>query len=134
LDNIFYQTYSKLLTTILDSVIAFLSADCMMMQIKDYLSNLSYLLCNMMGNEMLTEFAIFILCCIVLKPAINLVCDPHYLNSKLYGWLSYKERLVAKAKRKYLYAATYEDFMEMIEHCEDIEQLKHIRFIYGVQA
>jgi len=65
----------------------------------------------------------------VLKPAVDLVCDPHYLNSKLYGWLSYKERLVAKAKRKYLYAATYELFMEMIEQCTDIEQLKHIRFI-----
>jgi len=69
-------------------------------------------------------------CVLVLKPAVDLVCDPHYLNSKLYGWLSCKERLVAKAKRKYVYAATYEDFMEIIEQCEDIEQLKHIRFNY----
>jgi len=68
-------------------------------------------------------------CFAVLKPAVDLVCDPHYLNSKLYGWLAYKEHLAAKAKRKYLYAATYELFMEMIEQCEDIEQLKHIRFI-----
>jgi len=75
-----------------------------------------------------------IFCFTVLKPAVDLVCDPHYLNSKLYGWLSYKERLVAKAKRKYLYAATYEDFMEMIEQCGDIEQLKHIRLILQVQA
>lgn len=73
------------------------------------------------------ELVMSVLCFTVLKPAIDLVCDPHYLNSKLYGWLSYKERLVAKAKRKYLYAATYELFMEMIEHCEDVEQLKHIR-------
>jgi len=87
-----------------------------------------------MVSELITDFESFILCFTVLKPAINLVCDPYYLNSKLFGWLSYKERLVAKAKRKYLYAATYEDFMEMIEQCEDIEQLKHIRFVHQVQA
>ena len=66
----------------------------------------------------------------MLKPAVDLVCDPHYLNCKLHGWLTYKEHMVAKANRKYLYAATYEDFMEMIEQCEDIEQLKHIRFVH----
>jgi len=70
----------------------------------------------------------------VLKPAVDLVCDPHYLNSKLYGWLSYRECLVAKESKKYLYAATYENFMEMIEQCEDIERLKHIRFIHHVYS
>ena len=72
------------------------------------------------------------LCFIVLKPAIDLVCDPYYLNSKLYDWLRYKERITAKENRKYLYAETYEKFMEMIEQCQDIERLKHLRFAYFV--
>jgi len=74
------------------------------------------------------------LCFTVLKPAVDLVCDPHYLNGKIYGWLSYKEHLVAKENKKYLYAATYEKFMEMIEQCDNIERLKHIRFIHQVYS
>ena len=83
--------------------------------------------CDPTQNEQL--IGCVVPCFTVLKPAVDLVCDPHYLNSKLYGWLQYKEHLVAKENRKYLYAETYENFMEMIERCEDIERLKHIRSI-----
>lgn len=63
----------------------------------------------------------------VLKPGIDLICDPDYLNQKLLNWLDYREKLYLENKRTYSYAATYEDFMKMIEQCQDIEHLKQMR-------
>ena len=64
----------------------------------------------------------------VLKPGIDLICDPDYLNQKLLSWLEYREMLYLESKRTYSYAATYEDFMKMIDQCHDIEHLKQMRY------
>ena len=65
----------------------------------------------------------------VFKPAIDLICDPDYINDKWHGWLDFKEQLQVEHKRTYHYAATYEDFVEIIRNCSDIEQLKHMRLV-----
>ena len=58
-----------------------------------------------------------------------MLCDPDYINQLLLGWLDYREKLAEEHKRTYTYAATYEDFMKMIEDCYDIEHLKQIRYM-----
>ncbi|XP_052796615.1 sorting nexin-25-like [Mya arenaria] len=64
----------------------------------------------------------------VLKPSIELLCDPDYLNIKLLAYIEYREKLSEDTRRTYTYAATYEDFVKMIRKCEDIEHLKQLRF------
>ncbi|WAQ97897.1 SNX25-like protein [Mya arenaria] len=63
----------------------------------------------------------------VLKPSIELLCDPDYLNIKLLAYIEYREKLSEDTRRTYTYAATYEDFVKMIRKCEDIEHLKQLR-------
>lgn len=64
----------------------------------------------------------------VLKPSIDLLCDPDYINLKLLGYIEYREKLSEDTRRTYTYAATYEDFVKMIEQYADIEHLKQLRF------
>ncbi|CAG2166197.1 unnamed protein product, partial [Oppiella nova] len=60
--------------------------------------------------------------------AINLICDPIYLNKKLLDYLKYHKIELEKHRQTYAYADTYEDFIKMINHCCDVEDLKRIRF------
>ncbi|XP_014666019.1 PREDICTED: sorting nexin-25-like isoform X2 [Priapulus caudatus] len=64
----------------------------------------------------------------VLKPCIDMVCDPDYINQKLVIWLESRETEYETHRRTYAYAATYETFIKMINACTDIEQLKQIRY------
>jgi len=64
---------------------------------------------------------------VVLKPSIDLLCDPDYINLTLLAYIEYREKLSEDTKRTYTYAATYEDFVKMISKCEDIEHLKQLR-------
>ncbi|XP_054164118.1 sorting nexin-25-like [Oppia nitens] len=63
-----------------------------------------------------------------LLNAINLICDPIYLNQKLLDYLKYHKIESEKHQQTYAYAETYEDFIKMINHCCDVEDLKRIRF------
>ncbi|XP_067663522.1 sorting nexin-25-like isoform X1 [Haliotis asinina] len=63
-----------------------------------------------------------------LKPMVDLICDPDYINLKLLSYLEYREKLSEDTRRTYTYAATYEDFVKKIEMCEDIEHLKQMRY------
>ena len=65
---------------------------------------------------------------IVFKPAVDLICDPDYLNQKVAGWLAHQEQLALEHKATYSYAATYEDFMKLIKDSVDIEHLKQMRY------
>ena len=58
-----------------------------------------------------------------------MLCDPDYINQKLYDWFEYRERLSYEHRRTYTAAATYEEFMKMIELCHDIEHLKQMRCV-----
>ena len=57
-----------------------------------------------------------------------LSCDPYFINSTLHGWLSYREQLSTLHSRKYSFAASYEQFMEIIEKTSSVEQLKELRY------
>ena len=60
--------------------------------------------------------------------AINLICDPIYLNKKLLDYLKWHKIELEKHRQTYAYADNYEDFIKMINHCCDVEDLKRIRF------
>lgn len=64
----------------------------------------------------------------VLKPTVDMLCDPDYINRKLIGYIDYRQQLSEDTKRTYTYAATYEDFIKLIDKCNDIEHLKQIRY------
>ena len=66
---------------------------------------------------------------LVLKPSIDLICDPDYINLKLLSYIEYREKLSEDTRIKYTYAATYEDFVKMIDNYEDIELLKQMRWV-----
>ena len=59
-----------------------------------------------------------------------MLCDPEYLNDKVLAYLDYRAKLCEDTRKSYTYAATYEDFVKMIQSCDDIEYLKHIRYIF----
>ena len=63
----------------------------------------------------------------VFKPAVDLICEPDYFNSKVLGWFEYREQLAQEHKRTYTYAATYEEFMKKIKGSNDVEHLKQMR-------
>ncbi|CAG5115635.1 unnamed protein product [Candidula unifasciata] len=64
----------------------------------------------------------------VLKPMIDLICEPDYINQKLLDYLSYREKQYADTKRTYMYSATYEGFMKMIKSSESIADLRQMRY------
>ncbi|KAK3099373.1 hypothetical protein FSP39_003500 [Pinctada imbricata] len=64
----------------------------------------------------------------VLKPTVDMICDPDYINQKLIGYIDYRRQLSEDTRRTYTYAETYEDFVKMIQKCTDIEHLKQIRY------
>lgn len=56
-----------------------------------------------------------------------MLCDPDYINQKLINYIDYRQQLSEDTRKKYTYAATYEEFVKLIDKCEDIEHLKQIR-------
>ncbi|KAL4230572.1 sorting nexin 25 [Mactra antiquata] len=64
----------------------------------------------------------------VLKTSIDLLCDPDYINMTLLSYIEYRAKLSEDTRITYTYAATYEDFIKMIEKYHDIEHLKQMRF------
>lgn len=67
------------------------------------------------------------LVCKVIHPTIERVCDPDYINQKLLKYLVDREELVKGTHKRYAHSETYEDFMQHIKKCEDIDELTHIR-------
>ncbi|CAH1265099.1 SNX25 [Branchiostoma lanceolatum] len=69
-----------------------------------------------------------VLACQVFKQVIDLLCDPDYINQTLLNFLQYREKLAEEHNKAYMYAATYEEFVKMINQTKDIEALKEIRY------
>ena len=59
---------------------------------------------------------------------MNMICDPDYINQKILECLNYKEFLASEQAKTFTYAASYEEFMKMIELCQDVEYLKLLRW------
>lgn len=70
------------------------------------------------------------LACRILKPIINMVCDPDYINLKMLSHLTKREEAMESGKRQksmmYKYK-DFEDFMNQIKKCEDVEELQTLR-------
>ena len=65
--------------------------------------------------------------CTVLKPAVDMICDPYFINNMLVSFLEHREILAENHKRKYAYAASYEEFIKLINLCNEIQELQQIR-------
>lgn len=65
---------------------------------------------------------------VVLKPAIDLITDPDYINQKILSYIDQQQLAEAMHRKTYEYAESFEDFIRMIKSSKDLEVLKHIRY------
>ncbi|KAK7865189.1 hypothetical protein R5R35_012045 [Gryllus longicercus] len=68
-----------------------------------------------------------ILICKVIFPAIETLTDPDYINQKILLYVHQPENSSPQRRRSYTYAASFEDFIQMIKDSKDIEVLNQIR-------
>ncbi|XP_064367116.1 sorting nexin-25 isoform X2 [Dromaius novaehollandiae] len=64
----------------------------------------------------------------VLKPVVELLSDPDYINRMLLSQLEYREQMNEHHKKDYTYAPSYEEFIKLISSNSDIEFLKQLRY------
>ncbi|XP_014481725.1 PREDICTED: sorting nexin-25 [Dinoponera quadriceps] len=69
-----------------------------------------------------------VLTCKILKPAIDLITDPDYINQKILAYIDQQQLAEAMHRKTYEYAESFEDFIRMIKASKDLEVLKHIRY------
>ncbi|KAL6259029.1 hypothetical protein P5V15_008952 [Pogonomyrmex californicus] len=69
-----------------------------------------------------------VLTCKILKPAIDLITDPDYINQKILAYIDQQQLAEAMHRKTYEYAESFEDFIRMIKSTKDLEVLKHIRY------
>lgn len=60
--------------------------------------------------------------------SLQYLCDPDYLNRYMVYRCAAVERHDASTDHSYRYAPTFDKFMETIRTCNDVEQLKEIRY------
>ncbi|XP_074847943.1 sorting nexin-25 isoform X1 [Carettochelys insculpta] len=64
----------------------------------------------------------------VLKPTVELLSDPDYVNQMLLSQMEYREQVNEHHKKAYTYAPSYEEFIKLINSNSDIEFLKQLRY------
>ncbi|XP_053258459.1 sorting nexin-25 isoform X1 [Podarcis raffonei] len=64
----------------------------------------------------------------VLKPMVELLSDPNYINQMLLVQMEYREQVNEHHKRAYTYAPSYEEFIKLINSNSDVEFLKQLRY------
>uniref|UniRef100_A0A669QFR6 Sorting nexin 25 n=1 Tax=Phasianus colchicus TaxID=9054 RepID=A0A669QFR6_PHACC len=64
----------------------------------------------------------------VLKPVVELLGDPDYINQMLLSQLEYREQMNEHQKKDYTYAPSYEEFIKLISSSTDVEFLKQLRY------
>ncbi|CAL7949366.1 unnamed protein product [Xylocopa violacea] len=69
-----------------------------------------------------------VLACKILKPAIDLITNPDYINQKILSYIDQQQLAEAMHRKTYEYAESFEDFIRMIKSSKDLEVLKHIRY------
>lgn len=65
----------------------------------------------------------------VLKPVVELLSDPDYINRMLLSQLEYREQMNEHQKKDYTYAPSYEEFIKLINSSSDVEFLKQLRYL-----
>lgn len=68
---------------------------------------------------------------LVLKPAVELLSNPDYINQMLLAQLEHREQMNEHHKRAYTYAPSYEEFIKLINSNSDVEFLKQLRYLAG---
>ncbi|XP_049865173.1 sorting nexin-25 isoform X2 [Pectinophora gossypiella] len=69
-----------------------------------------------------------ILSCKVLQPAIDLVTEPDYINQKIIQYLEAQKEVDAMHVRTHEYAKTFEDYIRLINSCNNVDTLKRLRY------
>ncbi|KAF5899066.1 sorting nexin-25 isoform X1, partial [Clarias magur] len=64
----------------------------------------------------------------VLKPLVEVLSDPDYINQMLLAQLEHREQLNEHHKKAYTYAPSYEEFIKLISSSADIDFLKQLRY------
>jgi sorting nexin-25 len=64
---------------------------------------------------------------LVLIPAVNMICDPDFINLKIIAYIHHQQKSRAK-KRQLNNIESHEEMLKKIKDCDDLETLKHIRF------
>ncbi|XP_045408349.1 sorting nexin-25 isoform X3 [Lemur catta] len=64
----------------------------------------------------------------VLKPVVEFLSNPDYINQMLLAQLEYREQINEHHKRAYTYAPSYEEFIKLINSNSDVEFLKQLRY------
>ncbi|XP_050804328.1 sorting nexin-25 isoform X2 [Gopherus flavomarginatus] len=64
----------------------------------------------------------------VLKPMVELLSDPDYINQMLLSQMEYREQVNEHHKKDYTYAPSYEEFIKLINSNSDVEFLKQLRY------
>ncbi|CAH2229707.1 jg2257 [Pararge aegeria aegeria] len=69
-----------------------------------------------------------ILACKILQPAIDLVTEPDYINQKIIQYLEAQKEVDAMHVRTHEYAKTFEDYIRLINNCNNVDTLKRLRY------
>ncbi|XP_059765719.1 sorting nexin-25 isoform X3 [Balaenoptera ricei] len=64
----------------------------------------------------------------VLKPVVELLSNPDYINQMLLAQLEHREQMNEHHKRAYTYAPSYEEFIKLINSNSDVAFLKQLRY------
>ncbi|XP_060783874.1 sorting nexin-25 isoform X3 [Neoarius graeffei] len=64
----------------------------------------------------------------VLKPLVDVLSDPDYINQMLLAQLEHREQVNEHHKKAYTYAPSYEEFIKLISSSSDIDFLKQLRY------
>ncbi|XP_041080014.1 sorting nexin-25-like isoform X3 [Polyodon spathula] len=70
----------------------------------------------------------------VLKPLVEVLSDPDYINRMLLTQLELREQLNEHHKKAYTYAPSYEEFIKLISGSSDVEFLKQLRYQIVVEV
>ncbi|KAJ8676394.1 hypothetical protein QAD02_012181 [Eretmocerus hayati] len=66
--------------------------------------------------------------CKILKPFVDTITDPDYINQKILSYIEQQEMTEAFHRKTCEYADSFEDFMALIKHTRNLEVLKRIRY------
>nr|CAB3266459.1 sorting nexin-25 [Phallusia mammillata] len=61
-------------------------------------------------------------------PMVETLCDPDYINQTILMYLQHRDNDQDDQTKAYAYAATYEDFIKIINDCKSLSVLKQIRY------
>ncbi|XP_035281693.1 sorting nexin-25 isoform X1 [Anguilla anguilla] len=64
----------------------------------------------------------------VLKPLVEVLSDPDYINRTLLAQLEHREQVSEHHRKAYTYAPSYEEFIKLISGSADVHFLKQLRY------